>query len=526
MRSKKHGWVPAVLVGAAAIMTACGDSGNAKAGDAPTDSGESASFTILNNDGGESYAKQAMKDDIFYKEMSRLFSEHSGKPTQIAYEFLPAADFSQQVTVRFASKAVTEVIATTSITDKGHPTAVENGVFTDLTALIDQYGPNLKKNIPEYIWKNPRVSKDGKIYGIPKMLTPLDPRAFLVRKDWLDKLGMKQPETLDDYLAFFERVKREDVNGNGDPNDEVGFIARSDLGQSQIFFAAFDLFPGVWHVVNGQFIPDIINPKMKDAIRFYKLLYDKGYMNKDWITTKQADWSNEILNDKVATWQTDLRQLAGFSKDSFASKKGVVDVLPGFRDESGTFNLGYRGLGIAKVHVVLSTTKHPERFVQFMDWTYSNDQKKTDFFAFGIKGRNYTEENGAINWEGNNEMNKKEKTFVETMINPSGDSRMDIRVIEKAGIVDPSVLKRGTDYTAKNMYDDPSINMELPEVLQTKPELGYAGGSLFMDMFSRVVTGKEQPDAAFDKFVADWKKRGGDEAVKQATEWYNKNGKK
>lgn len=524
MRTKMRLW--GIVIGTASIIAACGCNENAGEGNPPNASNDSVSFTILNNDGGEAYAKQAMKDNIFYVEMSRLFSEYIGKTTQIAYKFLPAADFSQQLTVRFASNAVTEVIATTSISDKGHPTAVENGVFTDLTALIDQYGPNLKKNIPDYIWKNPRVSKNGKIYGIPKMLTPLDPRAFLVRKDWLDKLGMKQPETLEDYLAFFEAVKHEDVNGNGDPDDEIGFIARSDLGQSQIFFAAFDLFPGVWHVVDGQFIPDIINPRMKDAIQFYKLLYDNGYMNRDWITTKQADWSKEILNDNVATWQTDLRQLSSFSKESFAGKTGVIDVLPGFRDESGNFNLGYRGLGIAKVHVVLSSTKSPERFVQFMDWTYSDDQKKTDFFAFGIKGRNYTEENGIINWDGNNEMNKREKAFVETMINPAGDSRMDMRVIEKAGIVDPNVLKRGNEFTANNMHDDPSINMELPDVMATKPELGFAAGSLFMDMFSKVVIGKEELNTAFETFVADWRRRGGDEAIKQATEWYNNNGKK
>src|SRR5690606_18631947 len=225
----------------AALLTACGsDSDNdTKASNSPAPTGsaqpaptvnkEPASFLILNNDGGEAYAKQAKKDDIFYKEMSKLFSDYIGAPTELAYEFIPAADFSQQLTVRFASRDFTQVIATPSITDKGHPTAVENGIFQDLTPLIDKYGPNLKKKIPQEIWDNPRISKDGKISGIPKLLTPLNPRALLVRKDWLDKLNMKQSETLEEYLAFFEAVKTKDPNGNGKA-DEYGYAMRAGMG--------------------------------------------------------------------------------------------------------------------------------------------------------------------------------------------------------------------------------------------------------------------------------------------------------
>jgi hypothetical protein len=57
----------------------------------------------------------------------------------------------------------------------------------------------------------------------------------------------------------------------------------------------------------------------------------------------------------------------------------------------------------------------------------------------------------------------------------------------------------------------------------TRPELAlaFAPGSLFLDMFAKVVTGKEQLDPAFDKFVAEWTRRGGDTAIKEATTWYN-----
>ena len=48
---------------------------------------------------------------------------------------------------------------------------------------------------------------------------------------------------------------------------------------------------------------------MKDAMKFYKMLYDNGYINKDFINVKDADWSKAIQDDKVATWSHDLRNL-------------------------------------------------------------------------------------------------------------------------------------------------------------------------------------------------------------------------
>ncbi|WP_127585821.1 extracellular solute-binding protein [Paenibacillus koleovorans] len=538
---KRFTMLPIAVISIAALVTACsngtegtsGTSGSSSPTPTATVNKEPASFTILNNDGGEAYAKTAQKDDQIYTQMSKLFSDYIGAPTTINYEFLPATGYSEQLTVRFASKDVPQVIATGSIMDKGHPTAVENGIFVDLTAMIDKYGTNLKKNIPDFVWQNPKVSQNGKIYAIPKLLTPTETRGFIVRKDWLDKLGMKPPETLDDYLAFFEAVKTKDPNGNGQA-DEVGFVARSDFGNSQVFFAAFGLYTGsvqgaggtAWQFVNNQFIPDIINPKMKDAIAFYKKLYDNGYMNRDWVTAKAADMTKMIQDDKVAFWNLDIRQLGSYAPSAFASKKGVIDVLPGFKDSKGEFFMGFKGLPIAKVHAVISGTKNPERFVQFMDWTYSNDQKKNDFFAFGIKDRNYTGEGAAAVWDGNSDMNKKEKTFIQTMINPAGDSRMDDRVVKLGGTIDPNVLKKATDYALNNTKNDPGINMPVPEVMATTPELGAGTGTLFMDAFTKIVTGKDDLNTGWDKYVADWKKRGGDAVIKEATEWYNKNNKK
>ncbi|KQX48869.1 extracellular solute-binding protein [Paenibacillus sp. Root444D2] len=532
-------WLPVALTVAmsiSALLTACSSKDRPVATDAKATATETskvpvpATFNVLSNDGAYAYTKQAKKDDKYTTEMSKLFSDYIGQPTNIQFEFIPSSDYSAQVTVRFASGDIPEVVTSSSITDPAHPTAVENGIFLQLNDLLDKYGKNIKAKIPDYVWQNPLVSKDGKIYGIPKPITPMSPQALLIRKDWLDKLGMKQPETLDEYLAFFEKVKTTDLNGNGQ-NDEVGYELRGGFGFSNFFFYAFGLTGGennvlAWHDVNGQFLPDIINPKMKDAIKFYKLLYDKGYVNKDFVNVKDADWNKAIQSDKVAMWSHDLRNLNTWTTDKFDSKKAVVDLLPGAKQSNGQYLLGPRGAGIAKVYILNAKAKNPERFIQFLDWAYTEDAKKNTFFNYGIKDINYTESNGQINYDVKSDVNSKEKLHFQSLLYPAGSTQLNPDVVKKEGILDPELIKKGMTYIDKNLFDLPSLNMPPLESIKTKPELNYIQSSLFLDTVIKIMTGKLDPDKGFDDFVLDWKKRGGDAAIKEANDWYAKNKKK
>ena len=70
----------------------------------------------------------------------------------------------------------------------------------------------------------------------------------------------------------------------------------------------------------------------------------------------------------------------------------------------------------------------------------------------------------------------------------------------------------------------PHDSLYMPPLVtfQNNPEISTWGppGTMFLEMFSKIMTGN-QPIDAFDKFVADWNKRGGDKAIEEATQWYN-----
>ncbi|GAA3408115.1 extracellular solute-binding protein [Paenibacillus hodogayensis] len=515
------------------VLSACSkDTGSSAAGttDSPKANSvkpkEPVKLQILTTHAGAEYAKDVkVADDPYIKELGN----RSGY--DLKFEFLgQGEDFNQQLTVRFASNNLPDLIRTGGIEASTHPGALEQGVFQDLGPLLDKYGPNLKKKIPKEAWDSPQVSKNGKIFGIPAFSALSASKVIYIRQDWLDKLKMPQPKTLDEYVAFFEAVKQNDMNGNGNPNDEYGIYVQENMLYADLFFTEFGVSPHAWHVQNGQMVPDMIRPEMKDAIKFWKMLYDKGYVNPNMFTTKGVDWGAGIWQGKAGLWENDVIQLnSTWSLDRFVNQPGAeVSMIAPPVGPKGKGALSLPFNGIYYVWVIPSSSKHAEDAIKFLDWAWSDEADK--FFAYGIEGKNYSVDNGTVKWDPAAPSNaeKGASIFYQIVVNPRGDGRMvpDVLKFTQNG----EAITQGIEIAKNAVIQIDNTDMPKLKAFETHPELvpgnGWTIGGLFLDMFAKVVTGKEELEPAFDKFVSEWKRRGGDEAIKEATAWYNSKAKK
>ncbi|MGN0575264.1 MAG: hypothetical protein ACI4J2_04455 [Ruminococcus sp.] len=70
---------------------------------------------------------------------------------------------------------------------------------------------------------------DGHIYTIPSVSSIQGSFSVMIRQDWLDALGMDEPDTWEDWLAYWRGVKENDMNGNGDTSDEIPFAAAGGM---------------------------------------------------------------------------------------------------------------------------------------------------------------------------------------------------------------------------------------------------------------------------------------------------------
>ncbi len=522
-----------VLAGTAAVLlattalTACSNSSDeaaSKDGEANTKPVKKDIKILLshNNSGFASKGPEDKKGK-YYEELSRLSGYN------ISYEFLGHdIDFRQQLSLRFASGELADLVRTGSVDWEVHQGAVDRGVFMELGPLIDKYAPNLKKKIPEIAWNSPKVMKNGKIYGIPTLTGAAADRIIFYRQDFLDQLKMEVPKTLDEFLKFAEAVKVNDVNGDGDPNNEWVLSLTDGMSWNDVFTGSFGVRPGTWHIRNGNLEPDIIQPQMKEAIAFYKKLYDNGYIEKDFITKKQGDRGTDITKGLVAAWGAATYQYAAVAAQQYPNqpKAAITMAVP----PKGPRGENFLQVGTDQVYFVWtipSGTKNPEEIIKFLEWAWSSPEAD-QFFAYGIKDFNYTEEGGKVKFDPNGPNNKElnEKEFYQLSIN-----------VRENGLNNPLALKvlPNSDKILKGYDDAKSVVMKndavyMPQIksMEGRPELnpGFVVGSLFYDWFVKLVVGKEDLDKGFDTFVSEWKKRGGDAAIKEVTDWYNSSMKK
>ncbi|MFK7695529.1 extracellular solute-binding protein [Paenibacillus sp. HJGM_3] len=508
------------LLLAAVGLTAAGCKSKGVSEPAPED--KPYELTIMMQDGGNEYAKTAKPDDKYFKELSRLYSAYRGKPYNIRFEILRHDDYFKQMTVRFAAGEFPDIMWTDGIGNTAHPNAAEDGVFLDLTDLIDRYGPNLKRGIADISWKDPKVSKNGRIYGIPKMAALPNMTVDFVRNDWLKKLGLSEPRTLQDYLNYFEAVKSNDLDENGQ-KDEIPYLIRGNFMFSTSFFGYFNAYPTLWQFRDGQFQPNLILPDMKQAIMFHKELFDKGYVNRNLFTLKTTDWDRLVRSGKVGMWQHQIPALMN-TYDPDAMPDANMDIVPlaGPKDEKGNAYLVPEQTGVNAAYVIFSKAKQPEEIIRFFDWLYTDDTAKNRFFAYGIEGQNFKDVNGRIQFDPQAPVNKEKgaSIFFQVMINPKGDNRLSPLLIQMSKNFEK--IDTAMRIARTNTIHNESLYMPMPEAMRTNPDLGFQENSMFMDMFAKVVLGKEPIDSAFDSFVDDWKKRGGQKAIDEATQWYIK----
>ena len=220
-------------------------------------------------------------------------------------------NFQENLNVKFAGGEMPDVLVVGSPAELA--TYIEGGIIGELPIeTIREKAPNYTKVADEYddgsLWST--MVYEGKNYGVAN---PMDqqPMAMFWRKDWLDKLGLDIPETLEEYEEVLTAFVNEDPDGNGKA-DTAGAAER-------IFGAVFGAFglrcvtgvgAGSGFTVeemqlgedNVPFFP-YIRPEAKEALTVLHDWYEKGIIDKEFITGENhggyAGLSHSFINGRI-----------------------------------------------------------------------------------------------------------------------------------------------------------------------------------------------------------------------------------
>jgi putative aldouronate transport system substrate-binding protein len=437
--------------------------------------------------------------------------------TELNITFLPHQNYDEQLRLKFASGDIPNVHMVWGIETSD---IVKNGLAMDLKPYIDKYGPNLKKAISESAWD--AVTLNGKILAIPQLAQGHAPaeRVIFVRKDWMDKLGIKEPKTSDEFLDMLRAFRDKDPNGNG-KKDEIPFSSREKFEWADNIFGMYGVNLDSNSIHNNQVMPGFVHPNMKNALGLLRTMYQEKLIDTEFLTNTRAVWDQKIKSDLVGSWnhvvfgawdpwQKELNNL-------LAAKNPNVVAIPTPRGVGYDGKLGRVEKPVLKTFVVHKDAKNPEAIVKLFDWLISEEGQL--FADLGMEGQTFTKEGGSIKYNADKDPDLRWREAVFTL-HGFHETAQKAKINNDAAY---NKLIQTIETSRKEGIPNITAGMPPSETMTKNADLAYKGA--FQEAAAKIILG-EKPVDYFDEFVASWKKQGGEQAIKEMTDWYNANRKK
>jgi len=271
----------------------------------------------------------------------------------------------------------------------------QEGIIIGLNDLIAQYAPNMQILFQKHpILSDIYTSPDGEIYHVSDVYIDANRFSFpslVIRKDWLDKLGLKEPETLDEWYTVLKAFKEQDPNETG-KDDVIPLSSFDGMGTYRMFASGAGL-PGNMY---GLYIDEQSNvsythirPEFKEFLKWLNKLYAEGLMDPQ-ISTGSHDalWSivGQNINGVHAHFNNAIRQ------DLLLREAGVDDgkyipILPP-RKPDGSMGMIEKRVSTGARYSITKDSEYPDIALKWLDyiWASEEGQKLTNW---GIEGVSY-----------------------------------------------------------------------------------------------------------------------------------------
>ena len=411
--------------------------------------------------------------------------------------------------------------------------AVNAGLFAELNMDM------LKKTMPKYVAQVDKIDakalwavcKDpvtGKLLSIPSfnMFGP-NRHTFVYRHDWLKKLGMEAPKTIEEFEKWLKACRTQDFNGNG-KNDEYGYTSEDDpnmLGFCEIF-GAYGVMPGQWMVKDGKIVKAETQPEAKEALKLLRKWYSEDLLPKGILTSSKRE--NDFNSGLVGTLgqskayapalvETGALYVNLRAKDPKAEMLAVPSPK-GADGKFGTWEWGPK-------KYVLCFGKHLEKDAQKLESilkmfeTIATDKELFEVAMLGEKGKHWDFIDKAANKGATvflDPFKDFNKRLDEVGVREMSESAFSPVWVEEVyrDYLDQTALKYASQHTG---YYDAMAGLNLPSDPKYKNDLLILTKAAYLE----IIFGKK-PIESFDEYVKTWNSKGGEAYTKEANEYYNK----
>ena len=269
---------------------------------------------------------------------------------------------------------------------------IEDGVILPIQDYLEHM-PNLSKFIEE----NPEIrrqilSSDGKLIYAPGLRLDEELKIFVgpeIRYDWLEKLGLEVPKTLDEFYNVLMAFKTGDPNGNGEadeiPFTGIGADSSTSWAIGNIAWA-FNTHYG-FYIKDGKVTHGMLENEMKDALKYINKLYMDGLIDQDFLINDRDKIDNKILNDKAGFAFGVQPSLYAASMDDGVRKFAAIPYINGI-----CLNPTYRSNLVNNECVITSACSNPSGAAKWLDFFYG--EEGIEYTNFGEEGVSFEKVDG------------------------------------------------------------------------------------------------------------------------------------
>ena len=263
----------------------------------------------------------------------------------------------------------------------------DHGLIEPLDAYIKNWDSYREGHISEEVLKLCRGA-DGKILGLP--FAQLGPAFFTVRRDWLEKLGLRAPETFEEAYRAWRAFTFDDPDGNG-KDDTYGYAIsmKTDRGEHVGQITPFMLAACVrWYEVDatGRAVPTFNTPSAAFVLDFIKRAYKEGLFGKD------VMFRSEEIQETYRFFRDQEAGMCGNYTPNwyktFAMRYGAYDklqIVPFlWKDEDAKKEQRYEtSAGLSSFRCVMKDSRNKEAAWRYMEFWFSRDRLEQYFSRRG-----------------------------------------------------------------------------------------------------------------------------------------------
>jgi putative aldouronate transport system substrate-binding protein len=400
-------------------------------------------------------------------------------------------------------------------------------------------------NAPQKGQQNTPNIINGKLYALTACKDGYNYNLLWIRKDWLDKVNMPVPKTLDDLKAVATAFVQNKLGGD----KTVGLILAPQypLWNSDMFDSASPIanavgaYPGSWiKGPDGKIIYGTVAPEMKTALGIMADWYKAGLIDPQFMTYKNVDEADAFVTGGqcgmwfVAWW-------AGYGTAPMEAKDPKEDWIPVLcpLDANGKYTHTNPMFGSGGGIVVNVKFAHPEAVVKAMNVEYEAVSGMYDsdpeIYAMlkpsrdaGAGGRTIDPFSGSIanNFFKNPEFGTTIDNYIKTgsVTYPADFTPADKEQVENAMTYSKNQdktdqktrLSYSSYYQACMLLNDPA-NVDVTMysfTTESMADLWPNLQKLESEMIVQIISGQKPLDY-FDDFVTQWKQSGGDQITSE-----------